>query len=113
MSQFERDLHEALWRKDPPPGFAGKVLGRAREIDERNEARSAWKWSWRWTTVAAMVVILVGGASVYQEHTRQIQAEKKKEELIFALRVTGSKLRLVEERLAEIQQKTIRLHLQQ
>ena len=74
MSQFERDLRESLRRREPPPGFAGRVLARTREIDERSERRSAWKWSWRWVTVAAAVVMLVAGVSLYQEHQRQVPA---------------------------------------
>src|SRR5438132_566560 len=97
MSQFERDLRESLRRREPPPGFAGKVIARAREIDERSEckpdralpsrderreARSFWKWSWSWVTAAAMVVMLVGGVSLYQEHRRQLEAENSKEQLM-------------------------------
>ena len=113
MSKFERDLHDAMRRKEPPPGFAGKVLARAREIDERDEGRAGWKWAWRWVAAAAMVVMLVGGVSIYQEHRRQLEAEKSKEELMVALRITSSKLQLVQEKLSEIQNKKIELHLQQ
>jgi hypothetical protein len=112
MSQFERDLREALLRKEPPPGFAGRVIARAREIDERSGARASWKWSWRWAMAAAMAVMLVVIGSSYQEHRRQ-EAEKSKAQLLLALRVTGTKFRLVQERLSQIQQKTIELHSQQ
>jgi multidrug efflux pump subunit AcrB len=113
MSQFERDLRESLRRREPPPGFAGRVLARTREIDERSEGRSAWKWSWRWVTVAAAVVMLVVGISLYQEHQRQVQAERSKEQLMLALRITGSKLHAMQEKLSQIQRKTIELPIQQ
>src|SRR5262245_41809801 len=113
MSQFERDLRETLKRREPPAGFAGKVLARSREIEERKEQRSAWKWSWRWLTATATLVIVVGGILGYREHSRQLQAEKSKEELMFALRLTGTKLRLVQQKLSVIEQKTIELPLQQ
>ena len=111
MSQFERDLREALRRKEPPPGFAGRVIARAREIDER-KARWSWKWSWRWSAAAAMVVMLLVVGALYREHRRQ-EAERSKDQLLLALRVTGAKVRLVQERLSQIQMKTIELHSQQ
>jgi anti-sigma-K factor RskA len=112
MSQFERNLREALRRKEPPPGFAGRVIARAREIDERSEARAWWKWSWRWSAAAALVVMLLAGGSLYQERRRQ-EAERSKDQLMLALRVTGAKVRVVQERLSQIQLKTIELHSQQ
>jgi hypothetical protein len=128
MSQFERDLRESLRRREPPPGFAGKVIARAREDerseckpdrakpsreDQRSEARSFWKWSWQWVTAAAVVVMLIGGVALDQEHRRQVEAEKSKEQIMLALRITGSKMRVVQERLSVIQRKTLELHLQQ
>jgi multidrug efflux pump subunit AcrB len=113
MSNFERNLRDALRRREPPSGFAGKVLARAGEIDERREARSVWKWSWRWVSVAALTVMFVGGVSLYQEHQRQIQAEKSKEELMFALRLTSSRLQLVQEKLSAIERKRIEVPMQQ
>ena len=112
MSQFERDLREALRRKEPPPGFAGRVIARAREVDQQRAARSWWKWSWRWSMAAAMMVILFAGGTLYQERRRQ-EAERSKDQLLLALRVTGAKVRVVQERLSQIQLKTIELHSQQ
>jgi hypothetical protein len=108
MSQFERDLREALRRNEPPPGFAGRVIARAREVDQRSAAHSWWKWSWRWSMAAAMMVMLFAGGTLYQERRRQ-EAERSKDQLLLALRVTGAKVRVVQERLAQIQLKTIEL----
>ena len=113
MSQFEHDLRKTLRRREPPPGFAGRVLARTREIDERSERRSAWGWSWRWVMIAATVAMLVVGISLYQEHQRQLQAEKSKEQLMLALRITGLKLHVMQEKLSQIQRKTIELPVQQ
>jgi len=108
MSQFERDLREALRRKEPPPGFAGRVIARAREVDERREARALWKWSWRWSAAVAVVVMLLAGGSLYQVRRHQ-EAERSKDQLLLALRLTGAKVRVVQERLSQIQLKTIEL----
>ena len=60
-----------------------------------------------------MAVMLIAGGSLYQAHWRRLQAEQSKEQLMVALRVTGSKLQLIQERLDAIQKKTIQLPLQQ
>lgn len=112
MSQFERDLRECTRRREPPPGFAGRILARAREIDERSDLRSAWRRSWGWATAVTMVVMLFVGASVYQTRRQHLLAEQSKEQLMVALRVTGSKLQLVQERLDVIQKK-VQMPLQQ
>src|SRR5262249_39313063 len=99
MSQLERDLRECSRRREPPPGFAMRVLARTREIDERDNLRSAWSRSWRWATAVTMVVMLFVGGSLYQMHRRHLQAEQSKQQLMVALHLTGLKLQLVQERL--------------
>lgn len=106
MSQFERDLRETLRHRRPPPGFAEKVLARAR----KSELRRTFG---RWLAVAALVAVMIGGgALVWQQH-RQAEGEKAKEQLMAGLRITGSKLRSVQGRLATIQQRTIQSILNQ
>lgn len=106
MSQFERDLRETLRHRNPPEGFAESVLKRAR----RSEARTTFG---RWLAVAALLVVMIGGgALVWQQH-RQAEGEKAKEQLMAGLRITGSKLRSVQGRLATIQQRTIQSILNQ
>src|SRR5262245_9809014 len=113
MSDFERDLHDALRRRQPPPGFAGRVLARTRELERHTQAVPWWNLSWRWASAAAMALMLVAGLPLYQEHRRQVETQKSKEQLLLALRITGSKLQLVQEKLSAIQQKKIELPLQQ
>ena len=106
MSQFERDLRETLRQRQPPPGFAENVLERAR----RSEVRTTFG---RWLAVAALLVAMIGGgALVWQQH-RQAEGEKAKEQLMVGLRITGSKLRSMRDRLATIQQCTIQPLLNQ
>jgi hypothetical protein len=72
-----------------------------------------WNWSWRWVTAAAVIVMLIAGITLYQNHQRQLAAQRSKEQLMLALRITSSKLRIVQERLSEIQHKTAELYSQQ
>ena len=110
MSQFERDLRESLKRREPPAGFANKVIARAHATDKR----SAWGWSWQWAAAAALVLLIVGGGAFsVREQRRQTENERKKEQLMASLRIAGSKLRFVEERLDAIRQRTISLRTEQ
>jgi uncharacterized protein HemX len=112
MSQFERDLKESLKRREPPPGFAERVLAHTYATEKPGF------FGWRGlVAVAALVLLMVGGGFFVQEQRRQAQAkemaEQKKEQLMAALRITGSKLRLVEQRLDAIRQRTINIGLKQ
>jgi hypothetical protein len=100
MSQFERDLRESLRRREPPSGFAEKVLTRARESETRRTARP-------WLAAAAAVLLMIGGGIFVEQQRQQGKDEKAKEQLMVALRITGSKLRNVQERLSTIQQRAV------
>ena len=101
MSQFERDLRESLQRRDPPADFAAKVLARTREPETRSI------FSWRWLAAAALVILAIGGTMVIREQQRQSESQKAKEQLMVALRITGSKLVEVQARLDKIQQRVV------
>jgi hypothetical protein len=97
---MERDLREALRRREAPPGFAERVLARTQQPETRGH-------SWVWLAAAALVLLMIGGIGVVQEQRRQAEGERAKQELMVAFRITGSKLRDVQERLATIQQRAL------
>ena len=101
MNPFDKDFREALQRREPPPGFAEKVLSRARQLDSRPKRFFTWRWA------AAAVLVLTVGSLEYREHLRRIEGERAKEQVMLALRLTGSELRGVQERLARVQQRVI------
>jgi hypothetical protein len=100
MSQFERGLRESLRHREPPAGFAERVLARSRESEARHTARP-------WLAAAAAVVLMIGGGIFVEHQRQQAKDEKAKEQLMVALRITGSKLRDVQERLSTIQQRAV------
>jgi hypothetical protein len=100
MNQIERDLREALRRREAPPGFAERVLAKTQLPEARRH-------SWVWLAAAALVLLMIGGIGIVQEQRRQAEGERAKEELMVGLRITGSKLRDVQERLAAIQQRAL------
>ena len=103
MNQFERDLRESLRRREPPADFAAKVLARTRDTEVRSV------FSWRWLAVAALVVLMVGGTLFIQEQQRQVESERTKQQLMVAMRITGSKIKEVQDRLNAIQERVVRL----
>jgi len=103
MNQFERDLRESLRRREPPAGFAAKVLARTRDTEVQSV------FSWRWLAVAALVVFMVGGTLFIQKQQQQVEKERAKEQLMVALRITGSKVKEVQDRLTAIQERMLRL----
>lgn len=105
MSPFDDDLRTALGRTQPPRGFAERVLAGARELDRTRKPLFAW----RWVAVAAAVLVLTSGSLLYQNHRRQLEGERASEQAMLALRVTGSKLRTVQQQLFEMQRRTIEL----
>lgn len=83
---LENDLKTALRRKEPDPGFAGRVMARI----ERAEApkRPAW---WRAVAASLTLTVLLGGYGTYRviEHRR---GERAKEQLLLAMRIASEKV---------------------
>jgi hypothetical protein len=94
MSRLDDELKQALRRHEPPEGFADRVLAAV-------PARSARRILPRWFAAAAAVVLIAGGAGY--EHRRQVrEGEQAKEQVMLALRITGSKLKIVKEKVHAI-----------
>ena len=105
MDRFDNDLREALRRSEAPPGLAARVMAQARKMGKATPRRPSF--AWRWAATAAAVLVLIAGSFLYRDRVRQAEGEKAKEQVMFALRVTGAKLQGVRERLSEIQERRI------
>ena len=101
MNQLERDLREALRRREAPPYFAERVLARTRQPET---PRRSWVWL---AVTAALVLLMIGGLGILREQRRLAEGERAKEQLMVAFRITGSKLRDVRERIAAIPQRAM------
>lgn len=110
MNEFEPSLRRALRRRQPPPDFADRVLARVRvrKSEEGRHRRPRWVAA---CAAAAAIIALVGGGAVYRENWQRARDERAKEQLLYALRVTGSQVRYLQARLAEAQQRSIELPL--
>jgi hypothetical protein len=107
MNRFDNDLREALKRRQAPAGFVDKVMSqvrnRAQERTREVGSPRTRAFAWHWAPALAVALILAATPLLYREHLRRIEGEKAKEQLLFALRVTGSKLRGVQEKVVAIQ----------
>jgi hypothetical protein len=88
MNDIDRELREALRRKQPSAGFASRVAERV----EQSRGPRPHRWRWIPASIAACLAVFAG--DVYWERYRQ--PERAKEQLMLALQITGQKLNLVE-----------------
>jgi hypothetical protein len=107
MSRLDDALREALRREEPPDGFAERVLAR---IDRRPEERAAWR-GWlagfraprlRWATAFAAAALVIGGFEYRAQRVEQAEGERAKEQVMLALRITGTKLRFAQAKVHSI-----------
>jgi hypothetical protein len=103
-SDLERDLRQALQRKQPSPGFAARVL--AKLPDERTSPWAHWFHApaLRWATAAALFLVIGMGAIAYYHHHQQELARGRaaRQQLMLALRITGAKLQFAQQRIQAI-----------
>lgn len=106
-NEIDEQLKRALRRCQPPEGFADRVLARV-QVEALAAQPSIWtQWrrpSLRWAAVAALVAIGVTGIG-YQIHERQEEAEARiaKQQVMLALRITGSKLRVAKQKVKAVE----------
>jgi hypothetical protein len=99
---LEKDLRAAFARRDPPPGFAGRVLQRVAAEQERR--RAGWRqWfapaTMRWAMAGGLAVAVMGaGLAEY----RQRQGEMAKERVVLALQIAGSKLNYAQRKVQQV-----------
>jgi len=103
VSRFDKDLQQSLKRRPPPAGFAERVLAKARVAKEHRWTRF---FPGRWLMAGAAAVLVLGfGSFEYRAHMRQIEGERTKQQVLYALRLTGSTLRNIQERVSLGQQR--------
>jgi len=106
MTPFEEQLKQALKREEPPGDFAATVMARCAQEDAKMQGRF-WAAGWRVAALAAALVLVASG-TVYEHHAREVQQEIKgkeaKRQLLLAMRIAGTKLQEVQQRVKESEQ---------
>jgi hypothetical protein len=108
MTRLEDELRKALRRESPPDGFAGRVLSRSAQAVSAKHHR---RWSvlfgtrrLRWAAAAAICMVLAGaGLDYWNQQKERARGEAAKAQLMLALRITGSKLQFVQQKIEKIQ----------
>ena len=111
MTQLDDELRDALRRKEPPAGFAERVLRRAANdqptggpLEPQRRTTTSPRVVIRWAAAAALVVAVAGGIEyrAARERAARARAEAAKEQVLEALRLAGSKLHLVQSKIKGI-----------
>jgi len=95
MNPFEDQLRSALRREEPPAGFGARVLARI-------PSRTLFGPRLRWAAAMALGLLLIGGGLEYRQRRAEAEAERAKEQVLSALRITAEKLRVVDAKLEEV-----------
>ncbi len=102
MDDFERQIQDALQKKEPSPFFEARVLGAVkRQARERRASIRMW-----WTAAVAALLIVIAG-SVWQHRRSEMAREEvagreAKARLELALRITSVKLQKISQKVEGI-----------
>ena len=96
MNEFEDELRSALRRREAPAGFATRVLART------GSKASPRPWVGLAAAVAACALVTAGGVEY-----RRYEGRKASRQLLVALEIAGSKLSIAQEKVNELNRRTI------
>jgi hypothetical protein len=100
MDDFERQIKDALARKDPSPFFEARVLA---AVKRRAEERRASARMWWASAIVAALLMVTGSAWQYQRTMREEAAGKEaKARLELALKITSVKLQRISRKVEGI-----------
>jgi hypothetical protein len=99
MEDFERQLRNALARKEPSQSFEAKVYAAARA------RQSGRRFFWRWAVALAAMILISTAFLVQREREERVAGEAAKARLELALKITVTQLSKI--------QKTVRTSTEQ
>jgi len=98
MSEFEEQLRRALRRREPPEGFAERVLAKAATL-RTPKPKPRWRWA---LAAAATVLITAAGLQYHQEREMRIRGERAKEQVVVALQFAGAQVHLAQQKVLRL-----------
>ncbi len=111
MEPLERQLKDALRHEEPSGDFAARVIAR---VEQERDRRPWWRSlfaapSLRWATAVVLCVLVIGGV-VYQreEAQRRAEGEAAKQQVMLALRIAGTKVKLAQDRVQQMSDRSSR-----
>jgi uncharacterized protein YpmS len=107
MDRFEQQLKDALRREEPPLGFAARVTAQARGQEQKSWWSRLFAMRLRWATALVVCVVMLGGILVQRERERErAEGEAAKQQVRLALQIAGSKVRLAQNMVQRINEKS-------
>jgi hypothetical protein len=111
MDPMEGRLKRALRREQPSGDFTACVLARV----EQEKHRRPWWRGWfaapglRWAT-AFVLCVLIGSGVIYQHEQarRRAEGEAAREQVMLALRIAGTKVKLAQDRVQQMSERSTR-----
>ena len=99
---MDRELHDALQRKQAPDDLADRVLARINSgATQPTRAGAGSSPVLRWLAAAAVLAVTVGGAERYYTQQQAAEAARVQEELRVALQITNETLAVVQSKLSQ------------
>jgi hypothetical protein len=109
VRDIDQELKEALRRREPSQGFADRVLAQLEQERPRTHLRPKIRLQQRrvlrWA-VAAVLLISIGTGLAYRVHEQRVEqadAIAAKQQVMLALRITSSKLRVAKQRVKAVE----------
>ena len=100
---LEDDLRSALRHREPPAGFAERVLARAEGRGVQTiRRRPTHGWTWAAASLAACLTLGLGLMEYRRGQETKARGLEAKQELMQAMRITGSKLRIAQEKVRRL-----------
>lgn len=104
---LERDLHDALRRRNPPAGFDDRVRSRIASANTIRPSRQPSRW--RMAAPLAASLLMAFSATYYvqqreQREREQMAAERAAREVTLALQITSDTLAQIRTRVQEMNQ---------
>jgi len=96
MTDFDRELRDALQRREPPRDLIGSVMARL-------QPRRRTPWLPALAAIAALLVLSVG-AYRWEQYQK---GQRAKRQVMLALRVTAQKLAVAERKVSELNHRRI------
>ena len=98
MDWLEEELRQALERKEPPPGFADRVMRRAAAPAAFRPAPRPVFHRQRWLATAAAIAVAIGAGMSYRQH----QGAVAKEQVMAAVRFAAVKVNHIQTQVREV-----------
>jgi len=102
MDDLERQIQQALSKKEPSPFFEARVLGAVKRRQQERRASARMWWS---GAIAAALLATTGSVWQYEREVRERAAgEQAKAQLELALKIASVKLQRISQKVEGIQQ---------